>query len=229
MDSSTERFLTLAETTAWRYRCCGRFVHGFVRGKLRHDPLYRAILELDILPKQGKIVDLGCGRGILLALLTTKRHLDTRQTTPLDIMGIELRPKDAHIARLTLGHDAHIVNADICTTLLPACQAALLLDVLLYMDTASQEATLQKIAQALPPQGILIIREADASAGLRYWLTKLGERGCALARGHWRQRYYYRSRQDWLRLLQSLGFHVETHPMSQGTPFANVLFVARRI
>jgi hypothetical protein len=33
---------------------------------------------------------------------------------------------------------------------------------------------------------------------------------------------------DWIAQLQSLGLHVEPRPMSQGTPFANVLLAAER-
>jgi SAM-dependent methyltransferase len=228
LNTETKQYLSLAETTAWRYQRCGRFVHCFVRGKLLHDPVYQAILNLDILPEQGRIVDLGCGRGILLALLTTARHLQYCVTPPLDFQGMELRQKDAAIARDTLALDATILNADIRTEAIPACQVAFLLDVLLYMDKAAQEALLQRVAQALQPKGILIIREADASAGFRYLVTWLGERFCALGRGHWRQQYFYRRQQDWATLLAALGFKVETYPMSQGTPFANVLFVAQR-
>ena len=32
---------------------------------------------------------------------------------------------------------------------------------------------------------------------------------------------------DWIAYLESLGFTVHSQPMSQGTPFANVLLVAK--
>jgi predicted TPR repeat methyltransferase len=226
--NADNKFLSLVETTAWRYRQQGRFVRGFVRGKLLHDPVYRAILRLNILPFEGKIVDLGCGRGILLALLTTLRHVNSSTTRPLTFQGIELRAEDADVAQQALGIDATITHADIRTATLSACQAVILLDVLLYLCKQEQEALLIRIAQVLPPDGLLIIREADADADWRYWITRSAERFCALARGHWRQQYCYRSQQEWIHLLEQLGFTLETYPMSEGTPFANVLFVARR-
>lgn len=226
-DSVNKEYFSLVEATAWRYRSEGRFVHGFVRGKLLHDPVYRKILDMNILPVQGKIVDLGCGRGILLALLTTARHLSSCIAPQLAFQGIELRAKDARIARDTLGIDAEIVNADLRSQILPDCQALILLDVLMYMDKKEQEALLRGVARSLQPDGVLIIREADFGSGLLFLTTWLAERICAFTRGHWRQRYGYRSQQDWKSLLEQLGFSVETAPMSQGTPFANILFVAR--
>lgn len=226
-DCLNKHYAALVEKTALRFSSSGRFVQGFVRGKLLHDPVYREILDRDILPTQGKILDLGCGRGILLALLTTLRHSNSAVNTQLEYQGFELSEKAARIAQNSLGMDADIVNGDIRTQLLPDCQAVLLLDVLMYMRAEEQEDVLQKVCRALQPSGVLIIREADAGSGVPFAITWLAERFCAFARGHWRQHYGYRSKQEWNRVLEQLGFKVDMAPMSQGTPFANVLFIAR--
>ncbi len=221
LNTATEPFPALAAATAARYIKFGRFVHGFVRGKLLHDPVYHAILELNLLPEQGTVVDLGCGRGILLALLTTARGKRV-------FHGVELRPHDARIASETLDGAATIIQGNVCTEAIPACRVVFLLDVLLYIDYAAQAVLLQRIAQALQSGGLLVMREADAGAGWRYFMTWVGERFCALARGHWRQQYHYRHQADWIKLLEALGFKVRTYPMSDGTPFSNVLFIAQR-
>jgi predicted TPR repeat methyltransferase len=225
--SGYKQFLSLVESTVVRYRSHGRFVQGFVRGKLLRDPVYREILKMSILPVMGKIVDLGCGRGILLALLTTARKLNMSDTSQLAFQGIELSEMNAEIARNTLGSDADIVDGDICSQVLPNCRAVILIDVLMYLHKEEQEALLQKVANALEPEGLLIIREADATKSLAFFITWLSERCCAMARGHWRQHNFYRSQKDWISLLAQLGFSVVTFPMSQGTPFANFLFVGR--
>ena len=49
-----------------------------------------------------------------------------------------------------------------------------------------------------------------------------------ILQGRLRNRLHYRSALQWAGLLESLGFSVGMEPMSAGTPFANVLFVARR-
>jgi len=45
---------------------------------------------------------------------------------------------------------------------------------------------------------------------------------------HRTQRIYCRSVPEWRALLQDVGFESEAMPMSAGTPFANVMLIARR-
>ena len=45
------------------YRGAGRFAYNFARGKLRADPVFRALLERGLLQGRTRILDLGCGPG----------------------------------------------------------------------------------------------------------------------------------------------------------------------
>ncbi len=214
----------MVERTTARYRAAGRFAHGFVRGKLRHDPVYRALLELDLTRSGGTVLDLGCGRGITLALLATA---GTTTCMPY-LFGIEQRPEDAQTARTALGASAEIVTGDILTTPLPGARVVLLIDVLLYLPAHAQERVMDRVVQVLEPGGLLILREADRGPSWRFRLTRWAERICAMTRGNWRAAYHYRSRAAWADALTRRGFQVLQNPMNQGTPFANVLFVGRR-
>jgi O-methyltransferase involved in polyketide biosynthesis len=104
----------------------------------------------------------------------------------------------------------------------------LLLDVLHYLPATAQEDLLRRVADTLEPGGLLLIRDADAAGGLRFLATRIQERTCALARRHWRQRFHYRSAEDWRGLLRGLGLEVDVAPMAEGTPYSNVLIAARR-
>jgi hypothetical protein len=68
------------------------------------------------------------------------------------------------------------------------------------------------------------VREADASAGWRFATVRVGNRLKALAFGEWRQREHFRTTDEWLACFASHGLDAEVRPMSDGTPFANVLF-----
>jgi len=228
----------LIEETAHRYLESGMFHWEFARGKLRRDPVYLRILQRGLLPDgEGRLLDLGCGRGILLALLVTARERLARGLYPegwpppsrLELMGIETSLKAATAARSALGAEADIRVADLLDTPLPPARAALLLDVLHYLPAPAQEELLARVAAALEPGGLLLIRDADADGGWRFTATRVQERACALARRHWRQRFHYRSAPQWRRLLESTGFEVDLSPMAEGTPYANVLLAARRI
>jgi len=226
----------LIEAAAYRYLGAGMFNWEFVRGKLRHDPVYFHLLRQGVLPAGGRLLDLGCGRGIVFSVLLTaqeqyERGIYPQQWEPpprqLSFFGIEGNPKTAGVAQLALGAAAHVETGDLAKAALPAGDAVLLLDVLHYLPAAAQESLLARVAACLAPDGTLLVREADAGAGWRFTATRLQERACALARRHWRQRFHYRSREEWKALLRDAGFEIADQPMAAGTPYANVLITAR--
>jgi SAM-dependent methyltransferase len=222
-------FALLSQVVAWRYRPAGRFAQGFVRGKLRHDPVYRYLFEAGLPQGDGAVLDLGCGRGIALAVLATASVLglsgEVRAAASRRV-GIERRETHAEAARAALDADAEILTGDVLTVAFPRARLILLIDVLLYLTAAEQDCLLERSAAALTPGGRLIVREADAAAGWRYRATMAAERSSAWRRGEWHQSYHYRRQEEWLRRLGELGLRVTSRPMSAGTPFANVLYLA---
>ena len=236
----------LVEAAARRYDGAGPATRQFVRGKLRGDPIYLELLAGGDLPRRGRLLDLGCGQGIALALLAAARGGGRGESdagggdggvewpagwpppADLELIGIERSPRRVAVARASLGGEAEVRQGDLAGADLPPCDAVLLLDVLHYLSAADQTALVGRAARALAPGGVLLIREADAARGMRFALTRVQERLAALARGHWRQHFHYRPGADWRRLLAACGFETEARPMWRGTPFANVLIVGRK-
>lgn len=237
-------FVALREAAAEPYLATGIRHWEFVRGKLRYDPVYRRLLDEGLLPRPGRLVDLGCGRGILLALLSApveewrnaRPHSETdcavrvRHVAPpgTQLLGIELDPRLVRVARRALAGAAAIERGDLATCPIPACATAVLLDVLHYLPADGQERLLDRVAAALGPRGVLLVREADAAAGLGFRLTAGAERLRALLRGHLRQRFRYRPRAEWEQMLARRGLSVRAFPVAEGTPFANVVLVATK-
>jgi uncharacterized protein (DUF2062 family)/SAM-dependent methyltransferase len=217
----------LVEATALRYRHGSPFDWEFVRGKLRGDPVYRAIFDRLAGWRGGRLVDLGCGRGIALALFDTARvRGGTAALEGYDLVGVEGRPRIAALAARALDGTARIEVADLATFAPPRADRVLLIDVLHYLDAEAQERLVTGVAKALEPGGSLFVREADAAAGFRFFLTRLAERCAAMARGRLRQHYHFRSAAGWMRLFESAGLAVSCVPASDGTPFSNVLIEA---
>lgn len=223
---------TLLDEAADRYLVNGIGSWAFAFWKLRLDPMYRAIAAGGLLPPGGRIVDVGCGSGLLFALLRTAEAARARGALPdtwkgpregIDLHGIDRDFKALARARLALGESASFIEAG---SPLPAAEAVLFLDVLHYMDPSEQERSLEAARDALTNGGVLIIRDADAEQGLAFHAVRLSERLRSLARGRWRERHHYRSAAAWTRHLESLGFRAETRPMGEGTPFANFLIRA---
>ena len=58
-----------------RYRAAGGFAYHFARGKLGRDPMFCGLLERGLFPDNPRILDLGCGQGLLAAWLLSARQL----------------------------------------------------------------------------------------------------------------------------------------------------------
>lgn len=221
---ASDRFLD-SGITAWE----------FARGKLSGDPVYAAALAAEFAGASGTLLDIGCGQGLALALVAEAQHTAARgewDTTRPDpprftrLVGLELRPRVAHIARRALEHEAEIVPADARHAVLPGADVVLLFDVLQMMPDAAQRELLRAIRAALPHNGRLLVREADADGGWRFRCVRLGNTMKVLLTGRWRQRFVFRSQAGWRRLLHDEGFEPHVQPMGAGTPFGNVLISA---
>ncbi len=209
-------FRQLLEEVSRRYTSSGILHWEFVRGKLNYDPFYRQLLDANILPRHGRLVDLGCGRGILLSMLRSAATLghDERSRHPefaipdLVLMGVESRPTLARVARAALGHEATIELCSPAEYETPASQIIVIMDVLHTLSMASQERVLSRAAKALAPGGILLVRDVDRSSGLRFRLGWLWARLTGLLTGGGWPRFHYRSQAEWTRLLEQQALSV---------------------
>ncbi|HZP92520.1 MAG TPA: class I SAM-dependent methyltransferase [Burkholderiales bacterium] len=227
----------LIEAAAGRYRAAGRFAFHYARAKLRHDPVYAAILREGLIPSGSRVLDLGCGQGILLAALLAAQARSSRESWPagwkaapagLRLRGIDLRPDAIRRAGAALGGDVALEQADVSQTALPRSDAIVLLDVLHYLGPAAQEAVLAAAAQAAAPGGHLVLRVADARDRTRARITLAADRVGAWLRGERWGDYHLRPLPEWIALLEVRGFAARAVPIGGRTMFANVLLVAER-
>lgn len=214
------------------YRGAGRFAYHFARGKLSRDPAFAALLangwiRATRMDPNGhavpaRVLDLGCGQGLLAALLRAAGH-------PARVHGIELMVSDIDRARAALGTDADFVCGDIRTTPFPACETAVILDVLHYIDPEAQQDVLARLHAALAAQGALLLRVGDADGGAGFRVSQFVDGVVTFVRGHRLSELHCHGLDRWAGMLAAAGFEgIERIPLSDGTPFANVLLRARR-
>ena len=233
------RALHAAACTPYRAdRGGSRWSWHWARGKLARDPVFRGLLERGDLPAAARVVDIGCGQGLLASLLQACADQQHAGAWPVQwpvaasasaYTGIELMPKDVARAASALSRLAlqpRFVCADMRKAALPACDLVVILDVLHYVDHAAQDALLQRVHVALSPQGRLLLRIGDAAAARGFAASQWVDRLVTWARGHRVAPTWGRTLPQWTAALQALGFTVHAVPQSQGTPFANVLLVA---
>ena len=222
----TAGFDSLVARAAERYRASGRFAWHFARGKLGGDPLFRSVTRYILPLAGGRVLDLGCGRGLLFAWLAAS-HKGAIESK-LELHGIELHRGHAEIAQRALAGIATIECGDIRQADLPTAAVIVIGDVLLYLSADEQQRVLKRVVHALTPGGVLLLREANAAGGLRFHITEWAERFVGAFNGRPFQKLHYRPVAEWRAALARLGLDVTAQPMSQGTPFANVLYVARK-
>lgn len=217
------------------YRNAGRYAYYFARAKLSADPVYRAILELGLLLGRTRVLDLGCGQGLLAAWLRAAEHCYEGGSWPrswppapraISTRGIELMARDVERARSALGTNSEVSQADIRNTAFGTVDAVVILDVLHYMTPQAQLEVLRRVRAALPPRGLLLLRISDAGGGLRFRYGQWSDKIVMRLRGHSLAALHCRSVAQWCLLLRECGFDSEAKPMSRGTPFANVLLIA---
>jgi SAM-dependent methyltransferase len=219
------------------YRSTDRYAYYLACGKLRGDPAFTGILERGLLGACERILDLGCGQGLLASWLIAARLLHASHPwpaawpaapRPTSIRGIELKERDVLRARIALGAAAEFEIGDITEADFGTPDAIVILDVLHYIDYRAQEWVLRRAHSALAPGSLLLLRIGDADGGMRFALGKYVDQMVRLAYDYKSPKLYCRSARDWLSLLADGGFCTQIIPMSCGTPFANIMLVARR-
>lgn len=229
----------LIARAAQPYRAAGRYAWHFARGKLGGDPAFAYLLSSGLLQGEKRVVDIGCGQGLLTAWLLAAA--DARADWPADwppppqpawVHGIELMQHDVDRANAALqpavaAGRASFVAQDMCVAPVPACDAVVILDVLHYVPVPAQDDVLRRVREALGADGVLLLRIGDAAGGFGFAFSNWVDFVVTTLRGHRLTKLHCRPLAEWVRHLESLGFAVRTQPLSQGTLFANVLLVAR--
>ena len=228
---------TLLDDASRTFLSGGRFAYHYARGKLASDCIFRELLRQGIFPSEAHFLDLGCGQGSLFAWLLAARSLYERDQWPADwppppkplsLRGIELMQRDVDRARQSFGADHPLVDirqGDMCQADFGKADVVTILDALHYFDHDRQREVIARIRAALPPGGLFLTRVGDADAGLPYHLCNWVDHAVTFVRGHRLPKLYGRPITEWKALLRDSGFTVNTMPMNEGKPFANVMLV----
>ena len=123
-----------------------------------------------LLPKTGKIVDVGCGYGFLSLMLSFKSNKRT-------ILGIDYDDEKIEIAAncISKSDAVNFAVADVTQFNYEPADAFIISDVLHYLNETQQTELISKCAMQLNDNGIMIIRDADADKKQRHWGTRYTE------------------------------------------------------
>ena len=175
------------------------------------------------IPKEGHILDLGCGFGILSNLLAIES--DKRI-----VHGVDISKKRIYEAKKTINNRNNI-NFD-CDSLIGGCHSAIDLkqynsiimsDFMHHLDIKEQKDILKLIYENISDNTQLFILDVNKNKSIKYHLANTAD---LLLN---RKKSNFRSTTDWSRLLKEIGFNVaQTIDLCDNLPFSDFLMIAKR-
>lgn len=210
----------------------------FARVKFRIDPAFTTILQQGLIPDGSRLLDLGCGQGLLASCLLAAQTLARKGCWPKDwaptphldsIKGIDSVPLDVQRAQQALGKQVDFRVADICTADFGQADVIVILDVLHYIDYQAQEDVLRRVKQALSPNGRLILRVGNAAGGIWFKTSYWYDRMVWFLRVHKDNPLYCRSLDNWTETLTNIGFTCRQVEMNRGLSLSNTMLVATNV
>ena len=172
-----------------------------------------------VMPRKGKLLDIGCGKGIIssyLALSSADRK----------VVGIDRDNK-----RVNMALNATRKLKNVCFIKGDAFEelsknkdisGIILSDFLHHLDYPSQERLLKLAHDNMNDDTTLLIKEIDKGYSLRFLFSYLADHVL-----YFKRRVYFRSRRQWKDVLKRAGYSVEDEPAHKSI-FSTVLYTCRK-
>ena len=170
------------------------------------------------LPREGLILDVGCGYGVLtnmLALGAPHRFL----------VGVDSDAGRIATAQGTVGERRNVAFLVGDALGLPCRHYAgiVLTDFLHHLPLPAQDDFLRQVSDALEAGGVMAVREVGDSPRWKHTMSHLADRLL-----YPRDRVNYRRPVELVATLRSLDFDVRVVPDHQGSPFCTYLYICVR-
>jgi uncharacterized protein (DUF2062 family)/2-polyprenyl-3-methyl-5-hydroxy-6-metoxy-1,4-benzoquinol methylase len=196
------------------------------RARLLHDPIYPFLIAENVLSSGARILDLGCGRGLIGVLV----GLFTKASEARSYLGVDQCDRYVRAARQALDDTpgCAVQTLDLRDFDPPAADVVVINDVLRFLPFTAQDALLRRLARALQPGARLFVRERDAAGGWRFASAALWDAAKIVLPGHPRHGTHHRRAGDLRNALLAAGFSVRDRVVGRAASPAWVLLEAVR-
>ncbi len=177
------------------------------------------------MPPKGKVMDLGCGHG-LLTLAIALSNAD-RQVLGVDHDAMRIETASRAVRELT--NITFLKGSMLAYPEAGPFAGIALIDCMHYFNPESQEKIIRDAYKHLEPGGTLLIREVDPKGGVIASWNRLYEK-IATRIGFTRtdeKGLFFRTPIEWEYFIEKTGFKVATEPCSSAL-FSDILFVCER-
>jgi len=188
----------------------------YLRTRWRLCPYERVEL---LLPEKGKILDFGCGYGLLGNLLTLK-------CPSRSVVGIDLNKKRIRIAERSAKNRKNITfhYGDIERLEIAQFDAVVMTDVLHHIDDSNLKILLENINSRLRSDGILVILDVDKIPFWKFFVAFSIDR---LLNPN--EQLYFRSMSDMQRLFKPFPLKIEKIIHShRGLPLSDIIYICKK-
>ena len=177
------------------------------------------------LPREGLIIDYGCGHGVfshLLSLLSPERR----------IYGVDLSEAKIKEAGRTLKHGDRVSFCADCNIwqILREANTAVIIDVLSYLTHQERLELLKNFYNNLKSGAILVIKDQNKELSPKFLFLYLQEILAIKIFKITESKGLYSFNKEYLsELLKGIGFNVEVQDLSKGYLYPHVAFICRKI
>jgi 2-polyprenyl-3-methyl-5-hydroxy-6-metoxy-1,4-benzoquinol methylase len=198
-----------------RYRPLSTWEAFYLRTRWRLCPF--ELVESHV-PRRGRVLDFGCGYGMLSNFLALKSP-DRR------VLGIDLNRERIEVAKRSKGHpEVSFQLGDVRDFQGIPFDAVVMTDVLHHISDDKVRVLLRIIRSCLSDNGILVVLDVDRCPLRKFYTTYLIDRLLNLTRS-----LHYRSRGFLVRLIEQSGFRVQRVVLAdQGLPLSDVIYLCRK-
>jgi len=199
-----------------RYRPLSTWETFYLRTRWRLCPF--ELVESHV-PQKGRILDFGCGYGMLSNFLALK-------SPGRQVLGIDLNEARIEVAkRSSKGHpEVSFQLGDVRDFQGIPFDAVVMTDVLHHIDEDNVRVLLRIIRSCLSDHGTLVVLDVDRSPRRKFYTTYLIDRLLNLTRS-----LHYRSRDLLMLLLGRSGFRVhQVVPADRGLPLSDVIYLCKK-
>lgn len=230
IEGLTDNSVLSRVTAQYRSPIVRAYIHG--RFRIIHLPMIRVLDGL--LPREGRILDVGCGFGLFslcFALSAPARRIYGFDLNPrriaaairaregLGLTNVEFAAADA--TRQRIGEVSGGTSSSAGSG--AGYDGIITLDLLHHVSPWAKYRLLQSFHRNLTPDGVLVIKDVTTYPLHRIWFTWIMDKIVSP-----KSPTYYQSHKDFVRMLERIGFTVTVRILKDPLPYPHVILLCRK-